>query len=226
MEDKDKKKKITKPKLEVPETEISKVEAKKTRNYLIIMVVIAILVVIIGGYFIYQMVQTNIKLGREIKSQDITIGKYNQVLDNLKELKPNYEKIKQTSTGGISDADRILRALPITSDVKNLLGMMQNIGKQSGVEVLSITPQESSSIPSEAPAGKQAEPQQLIYTTTITGSYPQIIQFLKNTEKSARVMNVRSMDISGDNEKLRVQLTMITYYQAQANINSTKEPLK
>jgi Tfp pilus assembly protein PilO len=223
----DKLKKDKKSKLETPETEISKTEAKKTKNYLIIMIVIAILVVLVGGYFIYQMVQKNIKIGREIKSQDITIGKYKQVLSNLDALKPNYEKMTQPSTGGVSDADRIMRALPLTTDVKNLLGMMQNIGKQSSVSVQSITPQDSgnSEAPS-SPAGKPAQAQQLVYTTTVTGSYPQIIQFLKNTEKSARVMNVQSMDISGNNDSLRVQLTMVTYYQGPANINSTMEPLK
>ncbi|MDP4038612.1 MAG: type 4a pilus biogenesis protein PilO [bacterium] len=214
-------------KLEVPETELSKSEAKKTRNYLIIMIVLAILTILVGGYFIWRYVQKNIKVGREIKATDITIAKYKQKLSDLEDLKPNYDKVTATSSGQVSDADRIKRALPLNTDVKNLLGMMQNIGQQSGVSVLSITPQDSGNIPAQqAAGGKPAQPQQLTYTTTITGSYPQIIQFLKNVEKSARVMNVNSMDISGNNENLRVQLTMVTYYQGEANLESTKEPLK
>lgn len=87
----------------------------------------------------------------------------------------------------------------------------------------SITTNQSSATQSPA---SQVQPKPFIFTVSISGPYDRIVEFLKNTEKSARVIDFSDMDLSGTHEDTQADLTMQTYWQEPANISDTKEDLK
>lgn len=65
------------------------------------------------------------------------------------------------------------------------------------------------------------------FNVGIKGDYDKIIRFLNNTEKSARVIDFKDMKIgsSEDGKEINADLTMVTYWQPEADIKSTEKEL-
>ncbi len=223
-------------KVEVPKTEISEAQDKSARNYIIIMFVVIGLIVVIGGYIIYRLAAEFAYQSNVNRAQDMLLSSLNTKQKNLEALKPNYDAITAKGAGGISDADRILSAMPITEAYDQLISSLEAMGQQSGVTVTSVTAGSStgSNGGSSASSSSQGTSQQsngngipFTFTVNVKGSYAAILTFLKKTEQSARVINFNSMTVSGTNgTDLTANITMTTYYQPEANIESTYETLK
>lgn len=223
-------------KVEVPKTEISEAQDKSARNYIIIMCVVIGLIVVVGGYIIYRLAAEFAYQSNVNKAQDMLLTSLNTKQKNLEELKPNYEAIIAKGTGGISDADRILSAMPITEAYDQLISSLEAMGQQSGVTVTSVTAGSSSGSSSSSKSSGEGEAKAqtsdgngipFTFTVNVKGNYASILTFLKKTEQSARVINFNSMTVSGTNATdLTASITMTTYYQPEANIESTYETLK
>ncbi len=218
-------------KVEIPKTEISQAQDKSARNYIIIMFVVIGLIVVVGGYIIYRLAAEFAYQSNVNRAQDMLLTSLNTKQKNLEALKPNYEAITAKGTGGISDADRILSAMPVTEAYDQLISSLEAMGQQSGVTVTSVTPgsSNSSSASTGQNGGQQSDGNGIPFTFTVNvkGSYAAILTFLKKTEQSARVINFNSMTVSGTNgSDLTANITMTTYYQPEANIESTYETLK
>lgn len=234
----------TKSKLVVPQTEISQREAVSAGKYYLVVGLIMVGILLVGGYFINSLFQSYIKESNKIKAQDKTISLYNKKIDDLAELESAYKSIKEKK-GNISDAERIMKALPSKEEYRSLIAMAENIANSSGVKLNAVSngssssgastssssaasSTASSSTASSATSGSStaAQPQKLVFTVSIQGPYDRIIKFLENTEKSARVINFRDMKLGGEGNEITADLTMETYWQSEANINSTQEELK
>lgn len=241
-----------KPKLVVPQTEISQREAVSAGKYYLVVGLIMVGILLVGGYFINSLFQQYIKESNKIKAQDKTISLYNKKVDDLAELESAYNAIKEKK-GNISDAERIMKALPAKEEYRSLIAMVENISNSSGVKLNSVsngssgsssasgssapaatpsTSSSSSSTPgassssSSSSSSTTAKPQKLVFTVSIQGPYDRIIKFLENTEKSARVVNFRDMKLGGEGNEITADLTMETYWQPEAKIDSTYEELK
>jgi Tfp pilus assembly protein PilO len=229
----------TSKKTEVPKTELSLKQDKEARNYIAIMCVIIGVIVVVGGYIIYRLAAQFTYISNVNRAQDMLITSLNTKQKNLTELKSNYEEIKTKGAGGVSDADRILSAMPITQAYDSLIATLEQIGQQSGVKVTSVTnasvgggtsTQNSANTATSTTATtstSQTNGIPFTFTVNVEGSYSGIIAFLEKTQQSARVINFNSMTVTGgSNGQLNASITMTTYYQPDADINSTFEPLK
>jgi len=223
--------KVQKPtkKIVVPQTEVSEKLDSTTRNYLIIMGLVSAGIVVFGGYMIYRLTTQYIYQSNVNKAQDQLIASLITKQKNLQALKPNFEAINSKGANGISDAQLILRAVPTTQDYENLLATLEKIGQDSGVKVTNVSQSSSSTSGSDATndtAVSGATATGFPFTVNVEGSYSAILEFLKKTENSARVINFNSMSLNGDTGKISANLTMTTFYKPDANINSTMVPLK
>lgn len=217
--------KVQKPtkKIAVPQTEVSEKLDSTTRNYLIIMGLVSVGIIVFGGYMIYRLTTQYIYQSNLNKAQDQLIASLVTKQKNLQALKPNFEAINSKGANGISDAQLILRAVPTTQDYENLLATLEKIGQDSGVKVTNVS-STSGTTSSTAVSGTAGTG--FPFTVNVEGSYSAILEFLKKTENSARVINFNSMSLNGDTGKVTANLTMTTYYKPDANINSTTVPLK
>ncbi len=218
--------------IEVPKTEVSKAADVSTRNYLIISGIIVFLIVLVGIVSIYWLGGRYVQQSNLNKAQDQLLTSLIQKQKDLQALKPNFDAINAKGANGISDAELILRAVPTTQDYESLIAILEQMGKESGVKVTNITqqnstqssgPQASTPTNSEVKTGG-ATP--FAFTVNVEGSYAAILEFLKKTENSARVINFDSMDINGNTGNIEANLTMTTYFKPDANIESTYIPLK
>lgn len=223
-------------KVDVPKTEKSVAQDKALRKYLILCGVGMAVIVIVGGYLIFWLGNKYIHQSNTNKAQDQLIASLETKQKNLQALKPNFEAINTKGANGISDADLILRAMPVTEDYESLIATLERIGQESGVKVTNVsqvntstgTPAPSSStsggLGTNASGSSVVKP--FVFTVNIEGSYAGILEFLKKTEQSARVVNFNSMSLNGKTGNISANLTMTTFFKPDANINSTLVPLR
>lgn len=220
-----------KPKPQPIGTETSEQESKDAKRYIYIMVGVMAAMVIVGGFIIFRLVTTYSREANKIKAQDIEIKLLNQKQKDLEALKPNYATITAKNSNGVSDADLILRALPIDTDFKGLIASLEKMAQQSGIKISSVSQTGDTSATSTGEASNSgsgsATPQPLGFTVAVEGSYQGLLDFLKKTEISSRVINFSSMTLSGGSgQPIQADLIMKTYWQPPANIEPTTEPLK
>jgi Tfp pilus assembly protein PilO len=226
MGEEHKKKGAAKKAVEVPSTDMSQVENKASKRFIFWMIAVMVLAVLAGGALIYWMVGQYVTQSNKNKAQDLEIAALQTKQENLEKLKPNYEKIIAEGANGVSDADLILRALPITKGYDDLVAMLEKMAQESGVKVTSVSQTGTSSDTGEG--GSSTTPIPYTFTVTLEGGYTGILDFLQKTEKSARVMNFSSMNLTGSSTggSNQADITMQTYFQLPANISSTTEPLQ
>lgn len=215
--------------VEVPKTEISQAQDKSARNYIILMFVIIGVIVVVGGYIIYRLATQFTYISNLNRAQDMLISALNTKQQNLTSLEPNYAAITAKDANGISTASRILSAMPITQAYDNLIATMEAIGQQSGVKVTSVSLDDKSATANTGSNSSNNTQSGIPFTFTVNveGSYSSIITFLQKTQQSARVINFNSMTVTGSNGgDLTASITMTTFYQPEANIESTFENLK
>lgn len=135
--------------------------------------------------------------------------------DNLKSLQNEYNSLG-------ASRETINSALPTKPNLPQLWAMMENIGNSSGVSTSSVSSVTLSD--AEAPAGGPV--QQLPITVSVQGSYAAIQDYLKNLELSTRPLRVTNVTISGTNNTVQANLTIVTYYQGAADLKVGSEVVK
>lgn len=213
----------------VPKTDTSKQEDKSTRRFVFWMVFVTVVIILVGGVSLYWLVNKYIEQSNKNKSQDITIGLLEQKKKDLEALKPNYEKINAPGEKGKSDAELILDAVPESQAYDALIAMIERMAGESGGKVVTIS-SESSESGSGEESGGGSDSSTTPYNVSVEyeGSYEQTMDFLKKSEKSARVMDFVSMSLGGSigGSKISPSITFKVYYKPPANIEPTTEQLK
>lgn len=224
-----------KPKLSIPNTQISLEDSQGTTNYLVISGIIVGAILLVGGYFIWNLTNSFLESSNKLKALEKQKGLLETKKNNLETLKNGAYKEIQLKRGDakLSDAELILRSLPYSQDQKNLYAMVEEMTKQANVSMEEIKQTEqtgsTSSANTESSGGGPGEPKspkETAFTVTIVGSYPALLDFLANTEKSARVINFRKMKLEGSSASLKAEIDFVSYYQDKANIEDREEDLK
>lgn len=216
---------LEKKPLVVPKTDVSQDDDKSTRRFVFYMVALIILIIIIGGGVLYWLVGDYIKQTNKNKAQDKTIELLEQKKKDLVQLKPNYDKIIVPGADGRSQADLILNAVPDTEGYKEIIAMVERMGRESGVLIPSVT---KSATPTPGGTTTQASTTSSYQiAVNIGGTFTQLLDFITKTEKSSRVMNFVTLSISGSTKSgvIASSATFMVYYQLPANINSTEAHL-
>ena len=101
-----------KPILSVPNTQISIADNQNSTNYIIIVCVFMGLIVLIGGYFIWNLTNTFFEQSNRIKALEKQKGYLDDKKKNLETLNNGpLKQITKKNDAGISDADLIMHAV-------------------------------------------------------------------------------------------------------------------
>jgi len=122
--------------------------------------------------------------------------------------------------------DRILDALPTTSDFPSIVSMMENLSKNAGVSLLSVTPADTQSASGTTNVIAKTGPTSYLFNATISGSYDSFKSFLQDVELSSRPLSITTMKINGNSALLSIDLTIKTYYQAPYSLTPKTVPLQ
>jgi hypothetical protein len=119
-----------------------------------------------------------------------------------------------------NNAKIILDSLPSTYDYPALATSLENILASQGVQIQSISgtdqattePSQSSSSPA---------PQPMPFQIIVVGNYSAIQNVVNAFERSARPFQIQTMELSGDQNQLTLNLAAQTYWQPAKNLNIT-----
>jgi len=216
--------KQAKKQLKVPKTDISLYDDKSTRRYVFYMIVAMVLIVIGGGIAIYQLGKAYLYQSNKNKAQAKTISLLEEKKQNLQELKPNYEAITAKGAGGKSDAELILSAMPADEGYKQLIAMIERMGQEAGVQIPGVT--KSATTASSSSGNGDVNPYQI--SISMTGTFAQVMDFIKKTENSSRVMNFTTLSFNGSTKggEIQASASFTVYWEKPANIAPTEKELE
>lgn len=219
------KKTSKKPALSVPSTDLSQKDDRYTKQFIFYCIVACVVIVLAGGGLLYWLVGRYINQSNKNKAQDKTISLLQKKKTDLEALKPNYEKITASNGGQKSDADYILDAMPTDDGFKQLITIIERIGEESGAKVSSTTKDSGGAAVSSAAASNASAYK---VTVSLQGDFNNILEFLRRTEKSSRVMNFVSMSLSGSTSSgdVTATITFSVYYKGPADIAPKTKELK
>lgn len=204
-----------KAKLSVPETPGTQLATQSMRNFLIITISVTVLVVLVGGYFAYNLAQSNVKRALEVRAQEYQIKLTENKLAKLDEYKTRLEEIKRADGDRPSKFEFITeRTLPEDESFDDILTIFSTLEKEQAVKVEAITRtnaaisgQASSTTSTSGESGgsqsSTQSPKSQTHPISIkaTGSREAIIGLMRSLEKSSRVFDFSSMKIDGDKTK-------------------------
>lgn len=144
--------------------------------------------------------------------------------ENLEELKVSFEALDSAGNlleeqGERKNSSVILDALPIKGDLPALNTFMQNLAKETGVE-LTFASQELSSTDPFSPS---PTPVEVPFSLEVVGNYKSLSNFLTSVDKVIRPLKINTMELSGSDQSLTATMTLSTYFQPGVLIEPTYE---
>ena len=157
--------------------------------------VILILILTIAYLFMYSDSSERIN---QLKQEEETL-KESYIEKSAKAANLDRLKAELDQINGLFQV--LLKQLPTTAEIPNLLQELHECASKNGVTMESITPAPAIHTNS---AGGEGESQQVIetlpYNITITGNYNQITQFVRDIGKLSRIVTINSITLK-PNEK-------------------------
>lgn len=168
------------------------------------------------------------QLGREIPVE-------NQKRDDLKNQLVGLQKAKDYFAGHQNDVDQVNIAVPVDPQIPQVLVVLADLAKQNQVRLTSFVPQQTAATSSQAgtagaaaapgttgaaaaPTGAAA-PQSVEITANFQGSYGSLIGFFYTLEKSLRLVDVKTITVTGGGQSTSTMTGSITfkaYYKSVA----------
>lgn len=176
--------------------------------------------VVVSQFFVRELVFRAKILGA-LGETNSTIEKNIKSYDGLKA--EVVKLVANSNLGGLRKGDNstalqvIIDALPTEENRASLASSMQSeVLGPSGVTINSFSVIDTST--ASATATSTSIPS-FSFTFTITGNYAQITQAVRNLERSIRPLNIQSIDLQGNDQQLRADITAVTYYQPVKDIS-------
>lgn len=186
---------------------------EKAKSTVLATVVIASIVVsfsIVALNFLWNIRGYNTRvLGEKKVAKDTLV----QNVANAEELKAKFEVFEN---GDVKSND-VLDALPSKYDFAALITSIDGLAKRSGMALDGfVGTDESESAEQKA---VNPVPVEIPFSISVIGKYDDLKTFIDNLDKSIRPMQINSIAISGNDDNIKADISLTTYYQPQADIN-------
>lgn len=174
--------------------------------------VIIIVIVILAYLFIYNDSSERInQLKQEEETLKESYAEKSAKAANLDKLKAELDQIN-----GLFQV--LLKQLPTTAEIPNLLQELHECASKNGLTMDSITP-----APIIHTNSAEGEEQQVIetlpYNITLTGNYDQITQFVRDVGKLSRIVTINSITLSRNEKENKYTLVAIANTYKALNDN-------
>lgn len=155
-------------------------------------------------FFVLVMPQYDaIKLFREtVAAREALFAERSATISRIQELERQAEARQ-------ADIDRLSAFMPRGKQIDEVVSSLEKIAANSGLQLTVITTSE---------AGSAADEQKRVFISTdLTGTYPNLVNFLKSLERSLRLYDVSEVIVSpatvtGPGNNLNFALKMYAYY--------------
>lgn len=130
---------------------------------------------------------------------------------------------------GPKDGDNakiILDALPSKYDFIAMANSMNSLFSTGGIKVAGISGTDDEVNQAKNASSPTPQPIPMPFTISVQGSYDSVRKMIATIEKSIRPVDVDTLLISGSDDKLTVNITAKTYYQAAKSLKINTEVVK
>ncbi len=165
-----------------------------------VIILIAVFVLMVALFYVFAWSPQAAKLA-ELDQQRAT---EETKLDTAKSTLTMLVQVRKTASESEFELVKIRTKMPSEPELPTLLVSLQSIADDAGVALLSITPGEPAS---------QGDFSEIAISTSVSGSYVSIIDFLKRLEKASRELRVNTVNVASGTTypDLDVKLTMSAY---------------
>jgi len=125
-----------------------------------------------------------------------------------------------------NNAKIVLDALPNTYDFPGLTTSLEVLLGQQNVKINSISGTDDQVAQSANQSSVNPQPVPIPFTTSVEGDYPAVQNVVTVFEKSIRPMQIQTLSIAGDKDKLTLNISAQTFYQPAKSLNVKKEVVK
>lgn len=194
---------------------------------------IAVFCIIASASLVNQLAYQN----RVIQADNSSLSRINGDIRTVTTLETAYNAFIGTpiniiggNTNGTGSQDGtntkiILDALPSTYDYPALATSLEAVLTNQGVQIQSISgTDDSSSQPSQS--SSNPSPQPIPFSISVTGSYDSVQNVVNTFEQSIRPFQIQTMELSGDQSQLTLNISAQTYWQPSKSLNETKEVVR
>ncbi|MBI3983863.1 hypothetical protein HY346_01035 [Candidatus Microgenomates bacterium] len=120
-------------------------------------------------------------------------------------------------------ASAVLKALPTTPDYAAFSSEVEAMAALAGARLAAVVLQ-ADTVGTAAPtAGQVTAPVEVVYSLNVTGSYPNLQNFLRNLETAKRPIRINKLAISGSEGSVTLEANVTNYYQPLTVIGDEKE---
>lgn len=212
-------------KIAIPDTPGTQAAMQGIRNYLIIAIAITTLVVLVGGYFIYSLAQSNVNKALEVRAQEYQIKLSEAKLAKLDQAAPELAKLKQADGNKPSRFDFITqRTLPATDNFEAILTIFNRLEGDHLVDIDSISKPGATDVSASANPSQSSSPDNKSVSTLLSvkasGSRDAIIGYLEALESSSRIFDFSNMKITNSQGSYTIDMQYKVYSFPKPSIKS------
>lgn len=179
------------------------------------------------GQFMYQ--------NRVITANQTALNLLKSNLNAVDTLEKSYDAFLGTPTNIIggdpsgtgpqdgSNTKIVLDALPSKYDYPALATSLENILTSQGVQIQSITGTDDAAAQANNESASTPSPQPMPFQVVVMGSYQQIQNVVDAFNRSIRPIQVQTLELSGDQNKLTLTLSAQTYWQPARDMSISSQ---
>ncbi len=209
----------------------------KTNSTIVIVVAVAVFVSIFSLVATKTLVSQFGYQNRVLGKKNAAVRQLEENIQNVEQLKVSYDAftgsvtnvLKGVSTGtGPKDGDNAkiaLDALPSYYDFPATVTSLQSLVAERGT-LSSITGTDNEIVEAENNLSSNPKPVEIPFQLTAQGDYAQVQSMVDAFQKSIRPIKIVTLDVAGQDNKLTVSISGITYYQPGKSLTIKKEVVK
>lgn len=211
-------------------------QVDRTNTRMVITVGIAAFVVVFSLVASHALWQRMTHQGQVISQKEIARDQLETNIETVDELQLAYKAFTETSDnviggnpagGGDRDGDNakiVLDALPSKYDFPGLTTSLEKVIKANGTNINSISGTDDEVAQTD---GKASDgPVEVPFELSAAGNYQSTQDLLSLLQRSIRPIQVRTVDVSGTNNALVMNLTAVTYYQPERTLQVQTKVVK
>lgn len=157
---------------------------------------------------------------RVIARKETARDQLNDNLENAKQLESSFNEFEK----GNVNAQEVLDALPSKYDFPALATSIEALALRTGLILDSFSGDDMGSA-AEA-TSSDPQPLEIPFTMSVLGSYENIKAFLDTLDRSIRPMQLRTIELSGADENMKADISMVTFYQPKVSIEYKTETIQ
>jgi len=219
-----------------PSTKRALIDKANTR--IVIYVSVAAFILVFSLVATKTLVSQAAYQNRVISKKKVAVSQLKTDINATEDLKNSYDAFTHTTQNvlggspegnGAKDGNNakiILDALPSSYDFPGLTTSLEALLGSQNVKIKSITGTDDEVAQSANQSSTSPQPAPIPFSVSVEGDYNGIQNVISAFERSIRPMQIQTIDLSGNQSSLTMNITAQTFYQPAKSLNIGKQVVK